>query len=317
MVIEVRRLAAARAAALGVAIIWLAAACGGPPTSAQPASPATSAPAIPATSAPAATATAATTATAAADAASSLPPIEPRETRIAVEDDERLVRVYLPNPEPTDLVPLVIVLHAAGDSPSLAVRETRFDRLGIAEGFIVAFPPAHGRAWAAQVTPGLADSDTDERYLRGLIDRLVEQLPVDPKRVYVTGFSMGAVMAGRLACQAADRIAAAAVVSGTPWIGDCRPSRPVSILIVHGTGDTTFRHGPANAMAEAWRTRLACPGSPASEPIGDGATAATSIDCADGTAVEFVSVENGWHTWFKRPDATALAWRFFTEHARD
>ena len=243
-------------------------------------------------------------------------PIEPTELVFTVAGDERRVRVFVPDPMPAGKRPLVLFLHAAGETPAIAIRDTRLEQLTITDGAIVAFPPADGRAWGAQVTPGLSDSETDEAFLRGLIDQLINIYPVDPDRVYVAGFSMGAVMAGRLACRLADRIAAAAVVSGTPWIGDCMPSRPVSVLIVHGSGDSTFRHAAAESMAQAWRERDDCPPPSNPEAIGDGATRIGSDGCAGGTAVQFVSVENGWHTWFRKPDASALAWRFFVEHGR-
>ena len=177
----------------------------------------------------------ATPSAAASTAASSAPSASPDvdvaklEPIIGSGDDRRRVRVFVPEPLPTEPTPLVLFLHASGETPSVAVRDTRFDSLAGRKGFIAAFPPADG-AWAAQVTPGLSDSDVDERYLVALIDALVDQFPIDPGRIYVAGFSKGAVMAERMACQHADRIAAAAIVAGAPWIGQaCAPSRPVSI----------------------------------------------------------------------------------------
>ena len=52
--------------------------------------------------------------------------------------------------------------------------------------------------------------------------------------------SNGATMAGRLACELADRIAAVAQVAGTAGAGvaaTCRPACPVPILNIHGSGD--------------------------------------------------------------------------------
>ena len=51
------------------------------------------------------------------------------------------------------------------------------------------------------------------------------------------GFASGGIMATVLACGAADRIAAVAVVSGMTSFEGCDPSRPVPMLGVHGTGD--------------------------------------------------------------------------------
>ncbi len=239
------------------------------------------------------------------------------EPVIASGDDKRRVRVFVPDPLPSEPMPLVLFLHASGESTSVAVRDTRFDALAGEEGFVAVFPPAADRAWAAQVTPRLSDSDVDERYLVGLIDSLVDQYPVDPDRIYVAGFSKGAVMAERMACQHADRIAAAAIVAGAPWVGQaCAPSRPVSILLIHGTGDSTLRYTGAETLAATWGDLDGCPSPGSSAPLGPGITVSTTTDCADGTTISFVTVDGGWHTWFTDPDATELAWRFFVEHGR-
>jgi polyhydroxybutyrate depolymerase len=261
-------------------------------------------------------------ATASAAGRTSLPaeattsPAEPTELDVSVGDDVRHVRVFVPEPVPTTPRPLVVFLHAAGATPAGAVAETGLDRLARTDGAIVAFPPAYDRRWAAQVTPGLSDSDVDEAYLSGLLDQLVERYPVDPDRVFVAGFSMGAVMAGRLACRLADRIAAVAIVSGTPWVGACAPSRPVSVLIVHGTGDSTFRIGPAEALARAWRDRDGCASAASPRAIGDDATLVSADTCDEGTVVDFVTIANGPHAWFSSPDASELAWQFFVDHPR-
>jgi polyhydroxybutyrate depolymerase len=252
---------------------------------------------------------------------SEAPAMEPPAVRldepvISVGDDERRIRVYVPDPMPAGEVPLLLFLHQFGGSASEAVRDTGFDRLAGEEGFIAAFPPAGGRGWAATVTEGLSDTDVDEVYLDGLLDELLASYSIDIDRVYVAGFSVGAVMAGRVACRLADRIAGAAIVSGNVWAGPCEPSRPVPILIIHGTGDGTYSYDAAVRLADTWRELDGCTGTPAEEPVGTTAAAATSTDCAGGATVRFVTVDNGWHTWFRDPDATRLSWEFFEGTAR-
>jgi polyhydroxybutyrate depolymerase len=231
--------------------------------------------------------------------------------------DARRVRVYRPPTMPAGKVPLLLFLHPSGETPAAAVMETRFDRLAAAEGFIAVFPPSSSSGWAAQVTPGLSDSPIDQVWLTKLLDRLLATEPIDPGRVFVAGFSKGAVMTERLACVLADRVAGAVVVGGAPWIGgDCKPSRPVSILFVHGTADSTLRISGARQVADQWRSLDGCEPAPSPSPMGDTATVQTNDRCRGGTVVEFVTVRDGSHTWFTEPDATALAWAFLTEHAR-
>jgi polyhydroxybutyrate depolymerase len=105
----------------------------------------------------------------------------------------------------------------------------------------------------------------DARWLTALLDHLLATEPIDPDRVFVAGFSIGAVMTDKVACQLADRVAAAVVVAGAPWVGaDCAPKQPVSMLIIH---EPTIRlsripapwpwrrSGAASITAGAWRPR--------------------------------------------------------------
>ena len=232
---------------------------------------------------------------------------------ITVGDDSRRIRVIVPEPEPAGAVPLLVFLHEFGGSAAEAVRQTGFDRLAGEAGFIAAFPPSDGRGWAASVSEGLSDSDVDEAYLDGMLEQLLATYRIDPERVYVAGFSIGAVMAGRVACRLSDMVDGVAVVSGNAWAGDCDPARPVPILIMHGTADSTYPITAAEGLAEAWRERDGCSGTPATRALGNEATVAASDDCDDGAVVEFVSVTDGWHTWFREPDATHLVWEFFSD----
>src|SRR5262249_29715357 len=60
---------------------------------------------------------------------------------------------------------------------------------------------------------------------------------VDPRRVYATGMSNGAIMAYRVAAELSDRIAAIAPVSGPMGTEKCSPQRPVPVMHFHGTDD--------------------------------------------------------------------------------
>ena len=62
--------------------------------------------------------------------------------------------------------------------------------------------------------------------LRQLIDELIEAYPVDPRRLYVGGFSMGAAMAGSLALLQPERVSGAIVLSGYLPLRAGLPFRP-------------------------------------------------------------------------------------------
>jgi polyhydroxybutyrate depolymerase len=139
--------------------------------------------------------------------------------------------------------------------------------------------------------------------------------------------SAGAFMANRLACDRADVVAAIAPIAGT--LGSarpCAPSRPVSVLAVHGTGDQVVpfnggpmvgRGGPSDilsgpALAQRWRELDGC-----AAPVEDSPAPAvhrfTASGCAGGTEVAFVQVDGGGHTWL---DASPASAQFFATHGR-
>src|SRR5207249_2240770 len=70
--------------------------------------------------------------------------------------------------------------------------------------------------------------------------------------------SNGAQMVYRLASELADRIAAIAAVAGPMALAECRPSRPISVLHIHGTGDefAPFRggKGPRSVYGATFRS---------------------------------------------------------------
>ena len=142
---------------------------------------------------------------------------------------------------------LVILLHGAVGSGEEMALLTGFDAHVDRLGWIAAYPDAHNPGpnggWGAHACctqPGV----DDVTFIRDLIDSVTTSHGVDRLRVYVAGFSRGGMMAYRLGCELADRVAAIAVVAGN--MSDrrgsidalhCRPAAPVSLLAIHGTED--------------------------------------------------------------------------------
>lgn len=79
----------------------------------------------------------------------------------------------------------------------------------------------------------------DEGFISAVIDREIAQHNVDPARVFVMGFSNGAIMTYRLATNLAPKLAGFAAVSGSMAAKSLctEPKVPLSALIVSGTSD--------------------------------------------------------------------------------
>lgn len=220
---------------------------------------------------------------------------------------------------------------------------------GEVEGFVAVYPLGSGLfagrllTWNAVTCCGRAmQQDVDEiAFVLALLDDLQAIANVDRARIYATGISNGGMMAYRVACELADRFAAIAVVAGEmTTLDDCRPARPMPVLVIHGSADRNLPYdggvgaaafAPHEAMSvaaaiEFWRRRDACAGEGQSER-GGVVTRLTFAWCADGSAVELVTIKGGGHSWpggdrlarFLDPpspalDATDEIWRFFARH---
>ena len=142
--------------------------------------------------------------------------------------------------------PLVLVLHGLGGNGGALERRTRgtFDKLADQFGAVVVYPQASGDrprwgAWRVGA-PGAPPPPDDLGFLSALIDTVAGELAIDRKRVFAAGFSNGAYMVYRLACERAELVAAIAPVSGGmfPDVAPvCRQGPPVSVIGMHGTAD--------------------------------------------------------------------------------
>jgi poly(3-hydroxybutyrate) depolymerase len=135
--------------------------------------------------------------------------------------------VHIP-PQATARMPLPVVinLHPAFNSGLLQSWYSAMNAKADREGFIAIHPDSIGPAW--NVSPELEAEDggiSDVEFVRLGLDELQKHALIDPRRIYVTGFSSGAAMSGRLAVASArgglgtHKIAAIAPVSAAPWDG--------------------------------------------------------------------------------------------------
>jgi polyhydroxybutyrate depolymerase len=228
-------------------------------------------------------------------------------------------------------LPVVMALHGGFSTMGQMQRLTNFDSLADEHGFIAVYPNGFATTWNAGDCCGAAKIGhvNDVDFLSRLIDKLNRTGLVDPKRVFVTGFSNGAGMAYRMACEEADKVAAIGVVEGA-LVTKCDPSRPVSAMIFHGTadGNVPFNGGgrrdindsrgfpPVKDAVDFWR-RVAHLGGTSTK-----VTAQTSsTDCeatgkgAGGVQVTFCRIDGGRHQW--PSGASTTLWNFFATHGRD
>jgi polyhydroxybutyrate depolymerase len=166
------------------------------------------------------------------------------------------------------------------------------------EGFLLAHPQGIGNAWTAGLCcPGGAPDDVG--FVRALVAAIAAEGNVDATRVYATGLSNGGAISQRLACDAADLIAASAPMSfPIPFrpLSECHPSRPVPVLTFMGLVDVLVRWNgglfpSAPATLDFWHDLDGCEGTSPDVVVAHGdSRCETYTGCAAGVEAGLCSI---------------------------
>ena len=209
---------------------------------------------------------------------------------------------------------------------------TGFRALADEAGLVVAMPSAIGEFWNDGRYASMANEGPDDvGYLVAVLDDVAARVPIDLDRVYVVGMSNGATMAGRLACEHAERLAGLGQVAGTAALElalGAAPAGTLSVISIHGTGDryAPYEGGRRSGLrarfwlrnpaghaqgVEQWASFWArvdhLDGDPTTETISQDTTvlrwkgATDRLGQTGGPEVVIYRVEGGGHTW---PDST-------------
>lgn len=253
-------------------------------------------------------------------------------------------------------VPAVLAFHGATSHARLMQQFSGLSAKADDAGFLAVYPNGTGAlpnvlTWNGGACCGYAHNHQvdDVAFVRALLDDLASVAPVDPDRVYAAGMSNGAHMTYRLASELTEPFAAVACVAGAMGQDDCRPSRPIPVLHIHGTDDEFAPfHGGVGPRSvyrshsqsvehtiRCWARANGCPARPMviEEPprVDDGTRIVrrTYGPGENGSEVVLIVVEGGGHTWPGRPplpltlgkssanlDANDTIWEFFQRHPR-
>ena len=215
-------------------------------------------------------------------------------------------------------LPLVLAFHGAGGTGAWMEDYSGLTKLSDQRGFMVAYPDAYGprRVWNLAGPPGAVPDDV--AFTSDLIAAIDRRACLEPAQVFATGVSNGGGMTARLGCDLSGVLRAIApVAGGYSTLPSCRPTRPVSVLEIHGVRDPvvpyrgrgTARAGDVIRYVRAWAKRDRCPRRATRWPVAREVMRLQWAPCAQGAAVAHLRLADRGHEW--PAIASRQVWSFF------
>ncbi len=269
---------------------------------------------------------------------------------IAHDGETRVYDLYIPvDYTPQERVPLIFNMHGFSATSESQAAYTGFNQIADTARFIIVYPQGltrtidtgqTGTHWNAYF-----GTDVDDKgFLIKLMDKVINDYTIDESRIYATGWSNGGYMSYRMACEASERFAAVASVTGTmvfQQLPNCNPTNPVSVLHIHGTEDQTVNYNGSSRsvgvpeVITRWVENNSCvvegvfeENIPDIDPNDNSTVTKFEYNnCSLNTDVHLYKVDGGGHTWpgatLLRPElgatnqdikASSIIWNFFRTH---
>lgn len=274
------------------------------------------------------------------------PSLDPRiYTRKTMEYGGRERSYYLHLPPATRSgrpLPVLLLLHGGGGSAAQALTDYPLLPLADRAGFALVAPDGTGplpterlHTWNVSFGFGYAQRNRvdDNGFIRALLLQLGQAHAIDPRRVYLTGLSNGAILCHFAGAANADLIAGIAPVVGTAAgreSGDStltwpvKPTRPLDVILFNGAldehvpleGGWQKKHADrsprfvasAQESAGFWVESNGCAPTPKIDELpAQQATRYTWRGGRDGTRVVLYVLHNQGHAWPGGRAARAVA----------
>ena len=197
-------------------------------------------------------------------------------------------------------LPVVFVFHGAGGSGA-EIRENLTIEPAADGGAIFVYPNAAAGTW------DLRQFSPDYRMVQSVLRRLSNEYCIDGQKIFIAGFSAGAVFTLYVGCNAASVFRALGSVAGTNDRFDLRCcTGPISAVLVHGDTDSAIPIYKGRSTRNYLLGKDGCGPS----PVPDSPECVTYPGCAAGRAVDWCE-HPGEH--FVPDWAGAELWRFFAQ----
>lgn len=268
--------------------------------------------------------------------------------------------VFVPSHPAEPLAPLIVIVHACEENADIVARVTRFNELAEANGVFLLYPNQEtGRNPFNCFNWFLSDNEKPDSgepaMIKAQIEKVKATYPIDPKHVYVVGWSAGGGTVPTLMACFPDEFAAGALHSGLPYgiatsIGPaldlmrngprpadepraenaCNPAAfHGGVIIIQGTADQIVNPTNADRLLSDFLPPDTVKGPPGNFPPEGDKLGYEVFDWSAGgkLIVRELLVEGMDHAWSgglpdmaysdpRGPSATQMIWTFFTNFSR-
>jgi polyhydroxybutyrate depolymerase len=212
-------------------------------------------------------------------------------------------------------VPLLVDLHGGGGFAEAYEFLTGWPDYAMRKKSFILVAPNSEIPGFWQPTP---NNPLDGNFIKAVVKETSEKYCVDPKRIYVSGHSLGGIETDRMMCDNAGLFAAAAPYAGAPstMFGAFEPSRSVPIEFFHGDLDPAAPTFLQEQNRDSWIARQHCSTTPTRVTDSYGYTD-TYGGCDGGQEIKWrlmTGQSHDWPTGAKGEDMRDRMWAFFNAH---
>jgi poly(3-hydroxybutyrate) depolymerase len=248
------------------------------------------------------------------------PSLRNQQYTMTVNGKQRQYFIKLPdNYSPTRPYRLIFTYHQLGGSAQKIVNGEDTNRGGALPYY--GLPPLSNNSAIFVVPNGLNNGwanqgGEDVTFFDQLVQHVSNELCVDTRLIFSTGFSYGGAMSFALACARPNVVRAVAVLSGAQLSGCQGGTQPVAYYGQHGTADSVLNVSGGRQLRDRFVRNNGCtPVNPEPQP---GATSVKTRyqGCKEGYPVTWV-IHRGDHNPSERDGNTIFApgntWEFFSQ----
>ncbi len=289
--------------------------------------------------------------------------------------DGRVYKLYIPTGyDPTNKIPLVMMLHGCKQNPDIFAAGTQMNQLAEQYNFLVAYPQqspsSHfDKCWHWYSYSHQSRGKGEPASIAGVVQHIKQSYSVDPKRIYIAGLSAGGAMSVIMGATYPDLFAAIGVCSGleykaatSAWyaypalyFGGPSPTHQgnlayhamgqyaqiMPVIVFHGTSDSRVYPINGHQIISQWAQTNYLALDEADNHIDDIAkrienktvpggrsyTRYVYQDNQGNNLMEKYMVDGMGHAWSggsmsgshtdpTGPNASAIIWEFFQQHAK-